>query len=166
MVETPFFGIPSAPIDVSVKKSDGELVITWDRPESDGGLPLTGYIIMRGIEKQSLGRIASVGLVNSYSDHSPLEGDGFYYSIVAVNGKGEGLASDPVFIRSSDVDPGPDEISIWLILFVIVLIAIVLIGGIVLVMRKGPPTSPVSNQESDLPDDALAAEESQGGGGS
>jgi hypothetical protein len=140
-IKKSYISVPSVPLEVTVDSDGKIIIIQWQHPEFDGGLPLTGYTILRGIDAESLDGIMTVGIVTSFTDTTVIEGDGFYYSVVAVNDKGPGEASEPAFVKVPS--PGPpgveDEISIWLMAIVIILIAIVIVGGAILVMRRGPP---------------------------
>jgi hypothetical protein len=75
---------------------DGEAVnLVWSVPDN-GGSPLTGYRLYRGVEGGGETLLAGLGAdVNSHTDNAA-EGGNFYYRVTASNANGEGASSTRV----------------------------------------------------------------------
>ena len=86
---------PEPPLLLATR--DGDAVnLTWSIPD-DGGSPITGYRLYRGIEGGSESLLASFGPdVNSHTDNEATAGN-FYYRVTASNANGEGASSSRVF---------------------------------------------------------------------
>ena len=99
IVETTFVGVkgPSAPNDFSAIRGDGYVLLSWEPPSDDGGLPVIGYNIYRNGEK-----IASVdNKTFSYNDTSVDMREEYTYYVTASNAAGEGSKSYDIKISWS-----------------------------------------------------------------
>jgi hypothetical protein len=91
---------PSAPgkvasINVSLEGTDA--IVTWSAPDDDGGSPITGYVIVRGLSRDNMSKIAEVGPdADLYSDGGLERGNRYYYAVVAKNAVGTGGQVKPV----------------------------------------------------------------------
>jgi hypothetical protein len=85
---------PEPPLLLATR--DGDAVsLTWSIPE-DGGSPITGYRLYRGVEGGAESLLSSFGAdVNSYTDNDAGSGN-FYYRVTASNANGEGASSPHV----------------------------------------------------------------------
>ena len=88
--------VPSAPRSLSAVPGDGLIGLTWLAPSSDGGSPITNHNVYRGTTPhgETQTPLATVGNVTSYTDTSAMNGVTYYYVVKAVNGVGEGGASN------------------------------------------------------------------------
>ncbi len=86
--------VPAAPSGLKAVGGDGQVMLTWSAPGSDGGSPITGYRIYRGSTAGGETLIATVGNVLSYTDHGLVNGAKYYYRVSAVNSVGEGALSN------------------------------------------------------------------------
>lgn len=101
-----FPGRPSAPVGLCVTKIlQNEVHITWDRPDTDGGMPITGYVIER--REASRGSWSTAGVVNAsttrFNIQKLLEGNEYYFRVLAENQVGTGDAietTQPVAVKS------------------------------------------------------------------
>lgn len=93
---------PEAPLLVATR--DGDAVnVAWSIPE-DGGSPLTGYRLFRGVEGGAETLLATFGAdVNSHTDAEAGTAN-FYYRVTASNANGEG-ASSPRVVPTSPESP-------------------------------------------------------------
>ncbi|HET6975689.1 MAG TPA: hypothetical protein VFI24_05165 [Pyrinomonadaceae bacterium] len=83
---------PSAPLLVATR--DGDAVnLAWSIPD-DGGSPITGYSLYRGVEGGAETRLFNAD-INSYVDNDAAAGN-FYYRVTASNANGEGASSPHV----------------------------------------------------------------------
>jgi len=88
--------VPSAPRNLVARGGDGYVVLTWEAPADDGGLPITGYRIYRGISSVDETLLTMVGNVLTYNDTGVTNGQRYYYRVSAVNDVGEGELSAEV----------------------------------------------------------------------
>ena len=80
---------PSAPRAFSLKRGDGYVLLTWNEPSDNGGLPVVKYNIYRNGEK-----IAEVDNATfSYNDSSVNMKESYTYAVSASNPAGEGAKS-------------------------------------------------------------------------
>ena len=83
-------GPPSAPIKVEAVSGDGEVLVSWGVPLSDGGLPVTEYSIKASPGRETLVIPSSKteGKVTGLTNGKP-----YSFIVTAVNGKGTSEAS-------------------------------------------------------------------------
>jgi fibronectin type 3 domain-containing protein len=90
-------GIPSPPSSIKASAWNESVEITWTKPEKDGGLPILTIRIYRGTSLSSMVNIFEAGLSQwSYKDTNLTNGVKYFYTLAAVNLKGEGRQSEPV----------------------------------------------------------------------
>jgi len=91
---------PDPPLLVATR--DGDAVnLAWSMPD-DGGLPITGYRVYRGVEGGAESLLTSSGPdVNSHTDNEAGSAN-YYYRVTASNANGEGASSTRVFPTSSE----------------------------------------------------------------
>ncbi|MGA1873181.1 MAG: fibronectin type III domain-containing protein [Thermoplasmatota archaeon] len=84
---------PGVPRNLSIEQGDGYLNLTWDVPENDGGRPVLGYEIFRGLKEDELKRYNSTDGELYLNDTDLDMGKTYYYSVRAYNMVGSGLPS-------------------------------------------------------------------------
>ncbi|XP_046554801.1 titin-like [Haliotis rubra] len=90
------FGKPSAPEDLEHSDiTEDSVTLTWKPPKSDGGSPLTEYIIeKRDVRKTSWSKVASVKSDTlNYNVKKLLEDTPYLFRVIAVNAEGP---SEPI----------------------------------------------------------------------
>jgi hypothetical protein len=94
-LDPPVNATPAPPLLIASR--DGDAVnLTWSVPD-DGGSPITGYRLYRGVNGGSESVLGSFGPdVNSFIDNDAGGAD-YYYRITASNANGEGTSSTRVF---------------------------------------------------------------------
>jgi hypothetical protein len=80
---------PSPPIGLTVLVGDTVASLAWTLPTSDGGSPITGYIVHR-----SPGVDVAIGVTTSYADSGLTNGTAYQWSVSAVNAAGTSLPSN------------------------------------------------------------------------
>ncbi len=92
---------PSPPASAEATVVKGEVRLTWDPPENDGGGKITGYQIFRAdYEWQSTpDLITEVGDVTSFVDSKVEVNATYYYFIAAVNEAGGGATYGPIVVN-------------------------------------------------------------------
>ncbi len=107
--EGPTFNVPGAPGSVTATAGDGQAVVSWTAPASDGGSPITGYTVTAspgGRTCQTTGALSCTvtGLTN---------GTEYTFTVKAANAVGTGPASaasagvTPAAEPGGPVDPVP-----------------------------------------------------------
>jgi fibronectin type 3 domain-containing protein len=82
---------PAAPT-ASAADGNGKVALAWSAP-ANGGSPITGYRIYRGLAPGTETAYASVGAVTSYADSAVTVGTTYYYTVAATNAVGTGSPS-------------------------------------------------------------------------
>ena len=110
-VATPEVGpepeVPGAPRNLSVAPvENGELTLSWEPPDSDGGARVTGYRVEWKSDDEDYGppRQADVDSL-SHRITGLTNGSDYRLRVLAVNRKGEGPASDEVTGSPQDTTP-------------------------------------------------------------
>ncbi len=93
--DPPANATPAAPLLVAAR--DGDAVnLAWSVPD-DGGSPITGYRLYRGVDGGAESLLSSFGPdVNSFTDNDAGVAN-YYYRVTASNANGEGASSTRVF---------------------------------------------------------------------
>jgi titin len=92
-------GPPLPPVNLSCTSGDGFVEITWEQPESDGGISVTGYSIEKK-EGPNTRLIDLNGMTLIYRDNDVTNGDQYSYRIRSIN-----PAGDSSFTESIDCIP-------------------------------------------------------------
>jgi streptogramin lyase len=100
---------PGAPTMTTATAGDGSVTLAWTAPSSDGGSTITGYNVYQGTTAggegatpvATLGGSATGTTINSLTNGTP-----YYFTVTAVNGIGEGVASNEVSATPAALLPG------------------------------------------------------------
>lgn len=97
---------PGAPESLQAQHgaSLGEIDLTWQPPDDDGGAALLGYVIHRGEASGSEAPIAVIGPVTTFTDANRPLGTTWHYRVSAFNGAGEGALSNGASFVGTGVD--------------------------------------------------------------
>ncbi len=100
--ETTPADVPGAPRQVSAVASDGQAVVSFIAPESDGGNPITGYEVVThesaGAVTQTTRAAASLpvgGTKSPITLTGLANGHSYTFTVIASNAAGAGPSSDP-----------------------------------------------------------------------
>ena len=103
-------GLPEAPSNVTGVPGDGQATISWDAPLSDGGSPITGYVLsgsgMLPGRSERISEIQVAADVSSRTFTGLLSGWEYYFRIKAVNNNGP---SQPAYFDLLVGGPPPDQ---------------------------------------------------------
>lgn len=88
--------VPDAPQNLQVQVSNAQAVLSWEAPTDNGGMTITEYKIYKGTTSGNEVYIASVYSGLSYTDSNMTDGQTYYYTVSAVNDKGESLQSNEI----------------------------------------------------------------------
>jgi len=97
--------VPSAPAIRSATAGANGITVLWNAPSSTGGSPLTGFHLYRATDKNTPTLIATLGLVDSYTDSGVTPGTTYVYEVSAVNAVGEGPLSTGAFATAVGATP-------------------------------------------------------------
>ncbi len=95
---------PGAPQDVTASADDGRVKVTWQQPATDGGSPVTTYVVTASHGgsnfKASFPATATSGIIRNL-----VESGAYTITVTARNAKGSGPASAPVTVTLGTPDP-------------------------------------------------------------
>lgn len=98
---------PGRVLTLAADTKGTKVTLQWTAPIDDGGSPVTGYVILRGLTKDSLEQLAEVGPgVTTWSKEGLERGITYYYSVAAKNDVGQG---EPILAREIKVPKKADE---------------------------------------------------------
>ncbi|MDD1755571.1 MAG: fibronectin type III domain-containing protein, partial [Methanomassiliicoccales archaeon] len=97
---------PSPPKNPVVSSQDGQLLLSWEAPEEDGGSNVTSYAIYR---RSADGDMVKVAVVDTTSllDMGLANGLTYSYSIAAINAVGEGNLTEGVLGKPYGLPSSP-----------------------------------------------------------
>lgn len=97
---------PAAPTASAADGGNGTVAVTWAAPK-DGGSPVTGYQISRGLTPGTETAYASVASATSFVDTAVSTGTTYYYRVAATNAIGTGAQSAEAAATPTTVPAAP-----------------------------------------------------------
>jgi invasion protein IalB len=99
--------VPAAPTAVAAVPGDASATVTWDEPVSDGGAPITGYVVSWAVNGtvQSATTFASTATAETITGLN--NGTRYTFTVAAVNMVGTGSASPTPAAATPRTLPGP-----------------------------------------------------------
>lgn len=108
--------VPTAPYDLRVVNGSDSIYLSWEAPIKDGGQPITGYAIYRGVMPDIMVYYRTVN-ATSFNNSNLGTGMTYYYKVAAVNAIGTGPSTDTLNGTTAPLPPPEEEASlIWQIL--------------------------------------------------
>jgi parallel beta-helix repeat protein len=95
-IESVDFDVPGKPTNLQAVAGDGYINLFWNLPESEGGFPITNFIIYKSTNSGDEIYHAKIGNQLFYNDTIVTNDLTYYYQISAVNAIGEGPLSNEV----------------------------------------------------------------------
>lgn len=86
--------VPSPPLGLTAVAGNGMVDLSWGSPTDDGGFPVTGYVIYRGVTSDGESILRTVGNVLTDTDGGLTNGITYFYKVAARNSAGEGAKSN------------------------------------------------------------------------
>ncbi|MCJ2540937.1 MAG: fibronectin type III domain-containing protein, partial [Candidatus Thermoplasmatota archaeon] len=87
---------PGSCQDIEVTAGNAFVMLEWSPPPNDGGSPITGYVIYRGVFETGLSELDKIGLITLYNDSHVDNGMTYYYTVIAQNAIGRGNISQVI----------------------------------------------------------------------
>ncbi|MFL5936043.1 MAG: fibronectin type III domain-containing protein [Gaiellaceae bacterium] len=87
---------PGAPTLSSATAGNASVTLSWSVPASDGGSPVTGYKLYRGMSSGSETLLTTLGTATSWTDTGLGNGTTYYYKLTAGNAAGDSSLSNEV----------------------------------------------------------------------
>jgi len=111
------FGVQplSAPRNLQAIAGNAQVALTWQRPTSDGGSPITNYTIYRGTTQGGetpLVTIPYTDVIETYVDNGLVNGQIYHYCVTAWNLAGEGARSNEVNATPATVPGAPTGLTL------------------------------------------------------
>lgn len=104
--------VPSAPYVFNPVPALASITLYWTAPSSDGGRPVLGYKLYRGVSDTSLEPIADLASVVTYVDEGLAARTTYYYCVAAFNELGEGRRSAVVNTTTLNVPGNVKDLSV------------------------------------------------------
>ena len=99
--------LPDAPQNLRAKSAKGSIDLRWSPPGSNGGSPITGYNVYRGLTSGDRSVSLHLGVVTAYTDTGLTYGQTYFYVVRALNGVGEGPPSNEASAAPANVPDSP-----------------------------------------------------------
>ena len=100
---------PTAPLGLSASApgANNAFTLSWSAPESDGGAPILGYLLLLSKDGKTWQPMNSLPATTlSQQATRPTKGQTWFYSVAAKNSAGQGLSSEPVSVSTETTLPG------------------------------------------------------------
>lgn len=108
-VNVTFTAAPDAPTGLITISGNGYVHLYWEAPEYDGGSPLTGFRIFREVNGTVFEfRTLSPDSIE-YNDTTAVNGEIYYYSIIALNIRGESGRTESVIGSPTEPEKAPSR---------------------------------------------------------
>jgi len=106
---------PSAPKNLALTPGDKKITMTWEAPDDDGGSPITGYKVQRGIEgiDDEVVKVDVGPDVFTYTWSSLQNGRTYAFYVWAVNGVGESIGMLYGGCEPDGPEPPPNTFKLW-----------------------------------------------------
>jgi hypothetical protein len=99
--------VPDPPTGLRAEGGDRAARLSWGPPLSDGGAPVLGYCVYRGLTTDGMAMLARLTAPEPfYLDEGLENARTYFYCVSAINANGEGLASEVV----SAIPIGPPSV--------------------------------------------------------
>jgi cytochrome c biogenesis protein CcdA/fibronectin type 3 domain-containing protein len=86
--------VPDAPRSPTAMAGNGQIVLAWSVPASNGGATVTNYTVYRGTTAGGETLLITLGNTLTYTDKGLANFQTYYYKVSAVNSVGEGPKSN------------------------------------------------------------------------
>lgn len=119
-VLVPAIDPPSTPTGLTLEFIHDRIKVTWLPSEDDGGSPVTGYRILRGVGEGVLEELTVVAIGTTYFDLLVERGRTYRYSVVAINVEKESEPSGETTLKVPEADSGDESTLDWYVWAILV----------------------------------------------
>jgi len=102
---------PSEPLNLQAVPDDGEAVLTWAAPASDGGSQINYYRVYRGTASGGETLLTTLGNVLTYANTGLTNGQPYYYEVTAINDIGESPRSNEASATPATTPGAPADLT-------------------------------------------------------
>jgi len=107
IVATPMT-LPDPPQNPIATAKAGLIALSWNTPRDNGGSPVQGYVVFKGLSPNDLGRLATVNESSMvYEDRDVVGGVAYYYSVCTVTAMGQGPRGPVVMATALSLPSAP-----------------------------------------------------------
>jgi len=143
---------PPGPVGGFAVSSDtpGVLELSWSAATLDGGSPVTGYAIYRGVSGGAMAMIATVPATDtSYVDGDVKAGTSYSYQVAAVNAMGEGQLAPASGGKAKESKASVTDFDVFWVVFALMFVLMLLV--VILATRGGRRRPPAPAPAPALP---------------
>lgn len=135
-VLVPVIDPPSTPTGVTLEFIHDRIKVTWLPSEDDGGSPVTGYRVMRGMGEEGLEELTLVTIGTTYFDLQVERGKTYRYSIVAINIEKESEPSQEATLKVPEVVSGEEWTLGWYVWAAMIGAAAAVLAVVFIALRR------------------------------
>jgi predicted transcriptional regulator len=107
-------GPPGIPFTFEVIAGDGHVRLSWESPVDDGGSPILGFTIHRGLSRAQLVTLAHVdGANQTFNDTGLMNGQALFYAVSAFNLVGDGPRTSVIEATPQGLPDAPGNVVAW-----------------------------------------------------
>jgi len=95
---SPITTVPSAPTNPTIISTNSAVNLSWNIPLNNGGQPLLGYKIYKGVDSLNLSLLVTIDSSNprSYQDNNVINNNRYFYALTAFNVNGESIRTETI----------------------------------------------------------------------
>jgi parallel beta-helix repeat protein len=129
--------LPQAPQNLQLTPGEGEIILTWQAPFSDGGDAIKNYKVYRGSAEDQEELLIELGNILTYTDSDVSNDVTYFYKVSAVNGISEGPLTSSVNATTESKSSKEDEDGGGFVMIILVIVVVVIVLLLLLFfMRK------------------------------
>jgi len=117
--------VPGAPQSLQAQGDAGYVNLTWEVPTDNGGSPILGYRVYRGLSAGSVTLLTTLGSGLSFNDTTVSAGETYYYRVSAFNSVGEGGYAS-ISVEAGE-GGGEIQVDLWIIAVIVVVIVVIIV---------------------------------------
>jgi hypothetical protein len=103
-------GLPGQPRNLTAEAADAQVTISWEAPVVDGGTPILGYYVYRGLRAGNYSFHADTEDL-TFTDTDLVNGQTYYYWISPFNEVGEGMMTSYVYVTPFGLPDAPETVT-------------------------------------------------------
>ncbi len=135
--------VPTTPKNVVATPGAGQIVVTWDAPDSIGASAISGYQIFRSVNGSQLTLLGNTTAnTRTFTDTNVDTSHSYGYAIVANNANGSSIASTQVTaVPNAPAATTTDNTALYAGIAIVAIIVIIILAALLMMRRKKPMAS-------------------------